>query len=207
MMVLHADAPLLHGQAHSRTEVISDIGRKAVVVTRTCHHLESVVIRIVAGCIVCLWGIDACGHIVVVRLIADVIEDVKLVLRSDDHLICDPGLFHILECADRDVSRILVEGFILRKSDDLYITDHRERRHAAIAVNDCGIQDRNKDHVGIFDGRIPVITSVKTDALLHRTLAKSLRRNRKMCPSSVDIGELKIDHLDTHLADDLLNVL
>ena len=139
--------------------------------------------------------------------IADFIEDIEFVFRPDQHLIGDAKFLHIGKGTLRHISRILVKRPVLRAVYDHDVADHGKCFDRCICVDHGGIQDRNKNHVTVLDGGIPIIGTVKTDAADHRVFRQTLCRNRQVAPSAIDVCQFKVDHLDIVVFTHLQNIV
>ena len=207
VMILDVDPPFAHDEAHTAAEVTAHVHGHAGVVAGAVGELVAFVVVLRAGSPVGLAGVDIEAALLGAHVVADFVEDVELIFRSDEHLVGDAGLLHVVQRADRNVSGVLIEGTVLGEIDDLYIADHGERRDLGIAVDHSGIEDRREDHVRVLDRRIAVVGTVKTDAVYHSVLGEALGRDAQVAPSAVDVGELEIDDLNVFAFDEVQNIL
>ena len=207
MVILDVDPPFAHDEAHAASEITAHIHGHAGVIACAVGELVAFIIVFRAGSPVGLACVNVKAVFLSAHVVAHLVKNVELVFRPDEHLIGNTGFLHVVERADRNVSGILVEGTILGKIDDLYISDHGECRDLGIAVDHSGIENRREDHVRVFDRCIAVVGTVKSDPVYHCVFGETLRRDAQVAPSAVDVGEFEIDDLDVFAFDEVKNIL
>ena len=130
------------------------------------------------------------------HFVAGGVEQIKFKFGSDHHLVRNAGLFHVIHGAQADIFRVLVERSVLPFADDADVAAHGQCGYIRKRIHVGGVRIRQKDHVALFNGRVPVVGTVEADPVDEDVLIKPLHRYGDVTPASVDVGHFEVDHAD-----------
>ena len=196
VVVFHLDPPFFHFHADAASQVVTHILRRGDMVAAVGYFV-TVVAGIVQGAVpVGLSGVDPISALSGGNLIAGVIEKIKFKLGTDDHLIRDSGLFHVVYGAQTYIFGVLVEGGVLIFTDYTDIAAHGECGDVCKGVHIGGVRVGQKHHIAFFNGSVPVVGAVETDSIDEDVRIKPLHRYGDVTPASVNVGHFEVDHAD-----------
>ena len=195
MVRLNDDADLAHLVDHLPAEIVVGVGRT----NRKVPALE-------AGFVAEVWlfdarrvprafdRIDLVVPLVLVLLVAHLVEDEKLGLRSDVAGIGDARLAQMRFGLARDMTRVAREVLTRHGIDDIGDDADRGPGKERIEAGRVGVRDRH--HVRLVNA-LPSANRrpVEAQPLLERPLVPGLDRKGAMLPRSEHVDELQIDHL------------
>ena len=151
-------------------------------------------------------GIDGIG----LNLPANLIEQIELKLRQDQHGISNTHILHILLGGLNDIPGILSQRPVLRMIDDHGIAGHGQCGDGTERIDAGSIRIGNEHHVTLFNHCIAVVRCIEADAVAHHTFIEILGRNGHMTELAVDVHHFEVHHFDIMLFDhfhDLLNLV
>ena len=97
VVVLYADAPVLHHHAHTAAQIVSHVLGGRDMVAALVGDFIAVVARCVQAVIpVRLPGVDAVAALLGSDLKAGAVKEVEFEFRPYDHSVRYPGVFHII---------------------------------------------------------------------------------------------------------------
>ena len=196
VVVFDFDAPVFHFHTDTASQVVTHIlGRGDVVAA--VSHLIAVVSGIVQPAVpVSLSGVNLVSALFLRYFVARGVKQIKFKFGTDHHLVRDACFFHVIHGPQSHILRVLVEGCIFPFADHAHVAAHGKCGHIRERIYIGGIRVGQKDHVALFNGRVPVIGTVEADSVDEDVVIEPLHRYGDVTPTSVDVGHFEVDHAD-----------
>ena len=182
MLRFDAQTAVDHRLHHLIADVHQRVGRRNGKIAFLVAELVAQVRKFLAAAVPLAF--DAVDVVIarVRRLIeANVVENEKLALRSDERRIADAGALQIVHRFAGDIPR--VARVVFPRDRVLYVADHRQRGERAKRIDRRRFGLGHDEHVALVD-RLPTANAgaVEAQAFLEHVLGQLIDGNRKMLP-------------------------